>query len=615
MSNLLLSLLVAASTTLPPVITPAPGTYTSPQSVYVRAQSAGSIIRCTTNGGTPTISSTRYTAPLTVAATTTVKCAAWAQNKKMSTVVSALYTINIQPVTDPLNLVATIAAGAAACFAAPVTGTNIYYFCDCATGGPSDAQPDAACAVGNDASAGTIGAPWRTWSKVVTTMSTMAAGSTIALCRGGAWDASSGDFRRNNNCYNVGKTSYCTMRDYVASFNAASTARPVLWNNGRTSARGPFKFDDSSTTTHGNYRFHNMYFRNTAADHWVWTFFYNDARNVEFCNNDWNGSNNAFQVTIGPGCAAGSDCNKGAYVHHNYLRNLADFGMLAQGTEWRVEYNDFDTTGGLTNREHAIYAGANGGYTVYNMTIIGNRIRNSVHSPTGPNGVCMGTPLIVHGFYDGLTISSNYLDEPNSVASSGCWGINVNSNLEGTANFFRNVTISGNVLKNMGGVGILTANSQTVKIENNLVIKTNGASGFEAIVGDDRDWSSSGDAVGRDITIRNNTIYYGPGTSNGGAIRGVSDGTNYVVNNVVYGSGGGSCYTSAGNTVVAGNVCTLAGSPAATTYFTNPTNTDFSLAVGSPLKDAGSTANPPGFPTTDIAGNPRATPPSVGAYE
>ena len=501
---------------------------------------------------------------------------------------------------------AAIDKGAAQCAAAPLSGSPIYYFCECATGGPSDAQPDPACSPGNDASAGTSpSSPWRSWSKIVSTFQTMPAGATVALCRGGAWDVSSGNIRRNNNCYNVGKTSYCTMRDYVAPFNTGSAARPVLWNNGRSSARGPFNFDDSSTTTHGNYRFHNMYFRNTASSHWVWTFFYNDARNVEFCNNVWNGSNNAFQVTIGPGCGAGSDCNKGALINFNYLRNLSDFGMLAQGTDWTIAYNDFDNTGGTSNREHAIYMGANGGHTVKNMKLIGNRVVNSVHNSTGS---CMGSPIVVHGFYDGLTVSNNYVEEPNGLADGGCWGIEIDSNAEGTGNFFRNVTVSGNIVKNVGNQGIILSNSQNVLIENNVVINTRSRS-MTGIKGDDHR-SSSGDAAGQNITIRNNTVYYGPGSS-GTGISLDSAGSNFLFNNVVSGSTGVSCL-STGSVTQGANLCATSGSPAASTLFANP-GVDFSLPAGSALIGGGSSSN---YSPADITGKARSsTAPSIGAYE
>jgi hypothetical protein len=87
---------VAAADTTAPVTTAAPaaGTYTAAQSVTLTANEAATIYY-TTNGTTPTTSSAVYSAPLNIAATTTLKYFARDTAGNSEAVKTALYTINI----------------------------------------------------------------------------------------------------------------------------------------------------------------------------------------------------------------------------------------------------------------------------------------------------------------------------------------------------------------------------------------------------------------------------------------------------------------------------------------------------------------------------------------
>ncbi len=78
-----------------PTFSPAAGTYTSAQSVTLSDSTAGASIYYTTNGTTPTTSSTKYTAAINVASTTTLKAIAAAAGFSQSAVASATYTINL----------------------------------------------------------------------------------------------------------------------------------------------------------------------------------------------------------------------------------------------------------------------------------------------------------------------------------------------------------------------------------------------------------------------------------------------------------------------------------------------------------------------------------------
>jgi Chitobiase/beta-hexosaminidase C-terminal domain/Legume lectin domain len=78
------------------------GTYTSAQSVTVSDATAGATIYYTTDGTTPTTSSTKYTGPITVGSTETLQAISVATGDANSTVASAIYTIG-SPSPDPGN--------------------------------------------------------------------------------------------------------------------------------------------------------------------------------------------------------------------------------------------------------------------------------------------------------------------------------------------------------------------------------------------------------------------------------------------------------------------------------------------------------------------------------
>jgi LysM repeat protein len=82
-----------ASVVSAPTFSPAPGTYTSQQSVTINDATAGTTIYYTTNGSTPTTSSTKYMGAITVSATETLEAIAVESGYTNSPVATAAYSI------------------------------------------------------------------------------------------------------------------------------------------------------------------------------------------------------------------------------------------------------------------------------------------------------------------------------------------------------------------------------------------------------------------------------------------------------------------------------------------------------------------------------------------
>jgi peptidoglycan/xylan/chitin deacetylase (PgdA/CDA1 family) len=112
-----------------PVFSPVAGTYTSAQNVTISDATAGAAIYYTTNGTTPSASSTRYTAPVSITSTKTLKAIAIASGYNNSAVKSGTYTISATRVSTPaFSPVAGTYTGAQnVSISCATSGATIYY--------------------------------------------------------------------------------------------------------------------------------------------------------------------------------------------------------------------------------------------------------------------------------------------------------------------------------------------------------------------------------------------------------------------------------------------------------------------------------------------------------
>ena len=109
-----------------PTFSPVAGTYNGPQSVTISDATSGAAIYYTTNGNTPTTSSTHYTGAITVSATETVKALAVETGYTNSSVGSAAYTLVVATPTF-LPVAGTYNGPQSVTISDTTTGATIYY--------------------------------------------------------------------------------------------------------------------------------------------------------------------------------------------------------------------------------------------------------------------------------------------------------------------------------------------------------------------------------------------------------------------------------------------------------------------------------------------------------
>jgi hypothetical protein len=144
---------VPNAATAAPAFSPATGTYTSAQTVTISDPTPGAAIYYTTNGGTPTISSTLYSGAITVSTTEVIEAIGVAPGDGVSAVATAAYTIS-GTVTNPPAATPTFSPAAGA-YTLPQTvtlsdttsGAAIYYTTNGSTPSTSSTVYSGAIAV------------------------------------------------------------------------------------------------------------------------------------------------------------------------------------------------------------------------------------------------------------------------------------------------------------------------------------------------------------------------------------------------------------------------------------------------------------------------------------
>lgn len=474
--------------------------------------------------------------------------------------------------------VAVTAALSTTCASEPMraTGTT-YYYCDCGSG----ADPN--CIVGNDASDGlTSSTPKRTGYKVQFT--TMDAGSTVALCRGGSFPGDTNN-TANTNCQ-VNNT--CDMRDYTdPRFTLSGGERRPIISGGHIGVA----YSGSSPASHG-FRFFNLQAANSFTGQG--DFLSSDnMTDVDICNIYFHDSDLGIYWT---------DPSTARWTLRQSQFERMSGGILGGCTDCIVDNNYFANTSYTpnSNRDHPLYIS---GASVSRMKITNNEIHGC------PPGVTAGTVLlVVHGQHDHLLIENNLVqcDNPDGMQDAGYYGISLdNGNYTNSVpGYEQYTTIRRNRVVNNGEYGIALSQAPYSVVEDNTIILPPSSNGYTGIItGHDPDRGSPNNDPGNtNITIRNNTIYSSAGAPDTGITVG-QEGNNYIVTgNAIYLTSGGTCFNfplSAGSyQYLSNNACN---GTWGTTYDSNrvtltsspflAVGTDFTPAAGSPLIGAASTAS------------------------
>lgn len=513
----------------------------------------------------------------------------------------------------------------------PTAGT-IHYVCDCG------ADADTDCVAGDDAAAGTAAdAPWQSYDQARSAFGSLSPGDSIAFCRGGSFavDGASGTRWVNAECQ---AADPCVVRDYPPPWGSGDEERPILQV---ASGQRAFALEDAANADHEEgYLFLNLDLRGAGDGQGF--FIYNDIDDVLICNVAIDG----FSLGVHAGGSnppePGSDgLNERIVLRLSQITNNGGQGWLGGCNGCAVEYCTFENNGfeqSILN--HNIYFSGSSGGVAHDMRAIGNDLYRSAIVTTE----CEGVSLVVHGEHDGLLIEGNTVREDVGAASPGCWGIAVDTGY-GSAESFRNVTIRGNRVVNVGNVAIGLNACESCVVENNVVIHDQPF-GTTAIAVPNRPRNPD-DLPMTGVTIRNNSVFVGADGS-GRAIRLGDEGSGHVlVSNAIHYAGsnnGWSCFDvdlpTGSYDAVDHNLCFFPGAAGAewvdgagdlaawqsATGFdgsslvadpafasiTGPSYDLSALSASSPLVDAG---HPTLSAPNDYSGTARDAQPDIGAHE
>jgi len=506
--------------------------------------------------------------------------------------------------------------------AEPMRG-KVYYYCDCGTGSGSG------CIAGNDSNAGTDPAlPRRTISNAAARFGSLAANDTVALCKGGAFNAAS--------TLNIGSTGRCPagtscndLREYTPT-TFSGTAKPIInWSQ----SNFLFNFDKT-----GDVRILNIRLQGSGTSSNYGFFFYEGAHNVTLGNLEMDN----FVMAVYNESNAGN--NKNIKLTGNHISNSHSFGYLGSGDDNDISYNYWSNNGSSVVGDHTIYLASHG--EVRNVNLVGNYIQGQ-YGPT-----CNGAPVEGHFQVDGFLVKNNTVDISDAAWTAGCFGMEFNNETDDPHPIYhRNSIFSGNTIINGGNTGFNVTGCNGCYIENNLIIfnRSDDTQHYGMRIPLQGSRSGYGDDTNTGNVIRNNTIYYAATANYGG--RGIAvgtEGSGYVVanNSVVYAgstlngsTGPFNCYSYplslASYSFINNNQCYSAASykweeakgsltawkTAASTFDTvsftadpkfKASGTDFSPGTGSPLISSG---NGTYMSVLDITGTARPNPPSIGAFE
>lgn len=372
------------------------------------------------------------------------------------------------------------------------------YLSDCQTGAA------AGCVPGNNANPGTEASPKRDLAGV--NLNTLPAGASVLFKRGGAWNVTT---RLDNR--NATPTAPLTLGDYGAG------PLPLL----RTPSGTTFDFGlYGNADLDGGYTFRNLKLDGLGTGTWG-AFVQGRTRAVTFDGVEVSGFAIGIHVQSQAGKPNDQLTVRNSFIHHN-----SEHGMLGAGNaDFVFENNrieDNNPSGG--GFEHGTYFSP-GALEGRNARIVGNTYRRN----SAPGGSCDGGNMTLHGMWDGLLIEGNLIEQA-AASSPGCWGISVTAGYS-SAEWFRNLTVRGNRVVNVGNAAIIIQSAINPLVEGNVSWTNQPEHGQAAVVVQGGvNGSGGGDDAGSGGTIRNNTACFNPQGANQVVVRSTSAGATAASN-------------------------------------------------------------------------------------
>lgn len=392
--------------------------------------------------------------------------------------------------------------------------TADYYVCNCLTGADSD------CQSGSDSNAGTsASAAWQTFERARQHFSTMEAGKTLAFCQGGSFQVTSSSTWVNSSCQSAAP---CVIRNYQPSWASGDEDLPLITNL----SGGIFDLANGGyAVQQQGYTIRSLSLKGGNAG--VGVFIFNDVDDVNLEYLEIDGFQIGVQVA-GANLPATSGDGESSRIrlYGSRILNNSGQGWLGGCDDCVIDSSYFENNGftGPTFY-HNIYWGN----SAKNATLNGVIKNNELYKSALQSGACSGVSLVVHGTHDDLLIESNYVREDVGTAAAGCWGISVDSAYN-TQEGFRNLTIRGNKVENVGNLGIGCTSCSDTLIENNLIIDQRGNSTGIAVPNRTR---GAEDEATQAVTVRNNTLHISGASATG--IKIDTEGTGHVIaNNAIY---------------------------------------------------------------------------------
>lgn len=324
------------------------------------------------------------------------------------------------------------------------------------------AQDYYVCDTGSDNNDGKSEAtPFKTYEKGLTQFNQLLGGESVLFCRGGEFVSEVKKSLFNQNC---SASAVCTIGAYGGIVEGLDN-RPTLMVTNATAAMD--FFEGGSPDVDGGYVVKDLILMSDET-----TLFgvhlTNDVDHVTLDNLHIQG----FDIGVyssGAGATTNPNINRMnddlKLINSTIIDNPGQ-GWLGGCKDCLIENNSFINNGfGKAVFNHNIYIG--GGAT--DLTIRGNTLYKSAFI----NGKCQGVSLVGHGVMSNILIENNIIKEDEGAATTGCWGIAIDTGYS-SEEVFTNLVIKNNTVMNVGGQAIGCASCVNVQIEGNTILDPAG---------------------------------------------------------------------------------------------------------------------------------------------